>query len=50
MQHMEVGHLGADCSLQLLDGVHLVPTGEGGEARVLLPLHGGIELGRGVGL
>ena len=36
--------LGPDCSLQLLNGVHLVSTGEGGQTRVLLPLHRCIKL------
>ena len=40
----DVFYLGADCSLELLDGVHLVTAGEGGQPGILLPLHRCVKL------
>ena len=37
-------YLGANCSLELLDGVHLVTAGEGGQPGILLPLHRCVKL------
>ena len=42
----DVFYLGADCSLELLDGVHLVTAGEGGQPGILLPLHRCVKLNK----
>ena len=39
-------YLGADCSLELLDGVHFVTAGEGGQPGILLPLHRCVKLNK----